>query len=935
MRRERPLLMIVPLVVLALAISGPVWAASNKTKPHDPAAVERLRSQTGAQVALSDATGTARFVRVPKGRALGQAKAGKAEHALAFLDSHGRAFGVRDARSELKLVTTATDRWGGSHFTYSQDHRGVPVFGAMLKAHYDPQGNLSAVNGTLVPDIDVDVAPRRSAQEVGAAALGDVAGGATVRSSHLVIFREGLAKGVPGDNHLAYEVEVGNGADIREFVFVDAHSGKVIDRFSGIHDALNRRAYDAMGLTAPGPNYPATPFWQEGDPFPTGTAEADNMIAASAETYDLFSKAFGRDSFDGAGATMDSIFNRGNGCPNASWNGIFISFCPGVTTDDVTAHEWGHAYTQYTHNLIYQWQPGALNEAYSDIWGETVDLINGRGLDSPNALRTANACTAFTPPPPVLTINSPASIAGNYTAGSAAFGAPLTPAGLTGDVVLANDGVGGPNPPSGAVGDLSVMDGCETPFANAAALAGKIAMVYRGNCPFTQKSKNAQVNGAIGVIVANHAIGGNGAPGMAGVDPTITVPVLSVGNADGELIRAQLGGTVNATLRAGATAPDNSYRWLVGEESTGFGGAIRDMWNPTCYGNAGKVTDAQYTCSTGDNGGVHSNSGIPNHAFALLVDGGTYNGHTVAPLGLTKAAHIYYRAQTVYQGPASVFADHADALEASCSDLIGVNLTDIVTGAPSGQSLTASDCEQIHHAAEAVELRTPPTQCNFVPILAKNPPPLCTAGTSAKDLFRDNFENGDSSLDRWIRGRSGTTADFTPRDWTIASDLPDDRAGKAFFGPNPDIGTCAPGGDETAALHLTSPPISIPASNTNLNLTFDHWLATEPGWDGGNLKISVNGGPWQLVQPADFVYNPYNRTLFTAGQGNTNPLAGEGAFSGTDGGSVEGSWGRSIVNLSSYAGPQDKVRLRFDIGNDGCTGRFGWYVDDVKVYTCR
>ena len=32
----------------------------------------------------------------------------------------------------------------------------------------------------------------------------------------------------------------------------------------------------------------------------------------------------------------------------------------------------------------------------------------------------------------------------------------------------------------------------------------------------------------------------------------------------------------------------------MGEKSTAFGGAIRDMWNPTCYGDPGKVTDAEY-----------------------------------------------------------------------------------------------------------------------------------------------------------------------------------------------------------------------------------------------------------------------------------------------------------------------------------------------------
>ena len=105
--------------------------------------------------------------------------------------------------------------------------------------------------------------------------------------------------------------------------------------------------------------------------------------------------AFGRDSFDGAGGIMDSIFNRGYSCPNASWNGTFISFCPGLTTDDVTGHEWGHAYTQYTDGLIYAWQPGALNESYSDIFGETVDRINRRGVDTPISPRTADICSCW------------------------------------------------------------------------------------------------------------------------------------------------------------------------------------------------------------------------------------------------------------------------------------------------------------------------------------------------------------------------------------------------------------------------------------------------------------------------------------------------------------------------------------------------------------
>jgi hypothetical protein len=202
-------------------------------------------------------------------------------------------------------------------------------------------------------------------------------------------------------------------------------------------------------------------------------------------------------------------------------------------------------------------------------------------------------------------------------------------------------------------------------------------------------------------------------------------------------------------------------------------------------------------------------------------------------------------------------------------------------------------------------------------------------------LFNDNFDNGDSSTDRWTRSHSGTTPDFTERDWSVVANLPDNRPGNAFFGPDPTFGTCAPGGDETAVLHLDSPQFSVPKSSTALRMAFDHWVATEAGWDGGNLKISVNGVPWLVVAAGDFVYNPYNASLFTAGQGNTNPIAGQPALTGSDGGEVVGTWGRSIINLAPYAKSKDKVQLRFDIGNDGCSGAFGWYVDDVSVYECR
>ena len=567
------------------------------------------------------------------------------------------------------------------------------------------------------------------------------------RSAKLYVYRTGLVEGVPGDDYLAWEIEVTDGAEVREFVYVDAHANDVVEQFTSNPDALNRRAFDGQGSTnqVP-PNYPANPFWVEGQTFPTGNAEADNMIVTSEETYNLFKNGFGRDSFNGLGATMDMVFNRGNACPNASWNGVFISFCPGFTIDDITAHEWAHAYTQFTHGLIYALQPGALNESYSDIFGEAVDIINARdgvGNSGTDALRSSpGVCTVYTSLPGELVVNSPAAIAGTSAAQAAAFGPALTTTGITENVVVGLDA-------SNASGTLTT-DGC-TALTNAPDVAGKIALVDRGTCNFSVKVFNAQQAGPVGVLVGNNQAG---LPPMgSGINAElVTIPSLGISQADGTKIKTELGsGAVNVTMRLKPLPQDNSTRWLMGEDlPASLGGASRDMWNPTCYNNPGKVSDPQYNCELypgADNGGVHFNSGIPNHAFALLVDGGTYNGQTIEAIGLTKALHVYYRAMTVYQVPNSNFVDHADSLEQSASDLItsATVLLDVKTGLPSGEVITAHDLEQIEKAMLAVEMRRNPSQCaGLRHVLDKNVPAeaSCGTGTLKTVVYADGFETG-------------------------------------------------------------------------------------------------------------------------------------------------------------------------------------------------
>jgi hypothetical protein len=150
---------------------------------------------------------------------------------------------------------------------------------------------------------------------------------------------------------------------------------------------------------------------------------------------------------------------------------------------------------------------------------------------------------SFLGPPLIVRVNAPAGIAGDYApVQNAAFGPPLGAGGLTGGAVLINDGVA-------ASGGGTNTDGCETPFTNASAVAGKIALIDRGVCTFATKTRNAQAAGAIGVIVANNAATGLPPMGDDGGTPP-TIPSVGVTQALGTTLRNNLTG-LNLTLGLG------------------------------------------------------------------------------------------------------------------------------------------------------------------------------------------------------------------------------------------------------------------------------------------------------------------------------------------------------------------------------------------------
>lgn len=735
----------------------------------------KLKKQTNANVTISNSTSNPNFILFGNANALQLKASGAKAKTAEFLTENFQAFNLKSV-NDLIFVEETTDNYGLKNVTYRQQYQGIPVYDGVLKFHFNKKEELSSVNGNAISNIKVNVTPDISAAEAENIAKSLVSKQDLNKSNkplqtaknNLLIFPKNLVQGGVVTSYLAYEVEVTNKVDVREFLFIDAHTGELVEQFTGIHP-IDRKLYETNTNAA-------NLKWKEGDVFPGALSIwQQNEVTTSEHVYNFFKNAFGYVSYDAADHTMITVNNDPTiSCPNARWNGTYAGYCDGTATDDVIAHEWGHAYTEYTSGLIYQYQSGALNESYSDVWGETIDLINNYQDEGENLnVRTTSSCTG-------------------------------------------------------------------------------------------------------------------------------------------------------------------SQRWKIGEDASAFGGAIRDMWNPNCNGDPARVLDSNYYyCGTADSGGVHTTSGVTNHLYSLLVDGGTYNGYTMTPLGFVKAAHLWWRAQKNYLTATSDFANFADALEAAANDLIGINLQGLSTTGTaaglSGQILNASDLQNIKNGILAVQLRSSPaTQCNYTPLL-KPVPDLCASATS-NPLFKETWENG---LGNWTVSNVPTKpSTWEARDWTVKDNLPKGRTGKAIFGIDPINGDCA-SNLQNGILRLESPQITIPAfSGGKYEMAFNHYVATESTWDGGNIKYSLNGGAWTLLPIAAFTQNGYNSTL-DGTSSNDNPLKGQRAFTGTDGGSLGGSWGQSVIDLSKIGVVSgSNIKFRFELGTDGCNGIEGWYLDEIYVYNC-
>ncbi|QHT69177.1 T9SS type A sorting domain-containing protein [Rhodocytophaga rosea] len=319
------------------------------------------------------------------------------------------------------------DPSGFSHNRFQQYYKGIPVEYGIYNLHVK-NGTPAFISGEQYTLSEINTTPALSEQQAFQKALQFVHANKyawqtadKAPKGELVICKVFLSEGrrAADEMALAYKFDIFATEPLsRAFIYVDAQTGKVIHKDAIIKHATGTAAtrYSGnrtIGTEKNGNSYRLRDFSRglgiETYTMKNGTdytiasdvtdtdnnwtaAEFDNATKDNAAldahwgammTYDYFNTVHNRNSFDGNGAKIKNYVHYSSNYSNAFWNGSVMTYGDGgtmgniivqpFTSLDITAHEIGHALCQHTANLVYANESGALNEAFSDIWGAMVE----------------------------------------------------------------------------------------------------------------------------------------------------------------------------------------------------------------------------------------------------------------------------------------------------------------------------------------------------------------------------------------------------------------------------------------------------------------------------------------------------------------------------------------------------------------------------------
>ncbi len=386
-------------IAVSLVSCGGSGGGGNSTSSSS-AKIAALKS-SGARVAVHQTTGMVSFIGADPRAPIASPSAGKGliaeDAAMAAVQVYGPLFGLKDPARELRIMKKATREKGRSMTRYQQLYQGVPIIAGEIIVNLNSVGGLLSMGGEISPSLSLDVAPKISADQARDLAFGAIAKWYQVSSGALIATTPELSiydprllepNTLPATLVWRMEVRAMGLAPIREFVLVDAQKGGIRLHFNQIDTARNRLTYDTNSTNV----LPGTQACIESSNNNACTggsnADADNAHRYAGDTYNFYSTNHGRDSIDGLGMSMLSTVRyceTGFPCPyqNAFWNGTQMVYGAGFAgADDVVGHELTHGVTENTSGLFYYYQSGAINESFSDVWGEFVDQANGAGNDA-------------------------------------------------------------------------------------------------------------------------------------------------------------------------------------------------------------------------------------------------------------------------------------------------------------------------------------------------------------------------------------------------------------------------------------------------------------------------------------------------------------------------------------------------------------------------
>ena len=354
---------------------------------------------------------------------------GRDEHertARLFLRHYRDYLRVDSPDQEFSPYRTEVDALGRRHVRFVQRFGELQVWPADLVVHLDGSGQAKGLTGAFIPTPQkLVMRPVVAADHARKIALESVLGEQEAETSEpkLIVY-------APQDRvaRLAWKMSISRSPAERWVLVIDAINGKELNRFNdaqslaatgsgldlfGDHQTLrvwqendknylvdtSKPMFDASS-NPPQPNttrgaiiiQDANNTPKTADPqtfpktFPVTSSElnggwlADAVSAATnlAITYDYYKQIHQRDSIDAQNGTILGVIRTGLNMQNAFWvselNSMFFGDADKYAGAlDVVAHEMTHGVTAHSANLIYQNQPGALNEAMSDIFGEMVE----------------------------------------------------------------------------------------------------------------------------------------------------------------------------------------------------------------------------------------------------------------------------------------------------------------------------------------------------------------------------------------------------------------------------------------------------------------------------------------------------------------------------------------------------------------------------------